>query len=62
MTRFGMQEKDFQTLAQYIHDVIVEGKSVKEDVKAFRQQFLEMQYCFRCKEFDTVMEKLHQLI
>jgi len=62
MTRFGMQEKDFQTLAQYIHDVIVEGKSVKDDVKAFRQQFLEMQYCFRGKEFDTVMEKLHQLI
>jgi len=62
MTRFGMQEKDFQTLAQFIHDVIVEGKSVKEDVKAFRQQFLQMQYCFTGKEFDTVMEKLHQLI
>lgn len=62
MTRFGMQGKDFQALAQYIHDVIVKGKSVREEVKAFRQQFLDMQYCFTGKEFDEVMEKLYQLV
>jgi glycine/serine hydroxymethyltransferase len=62
MTRFGMQEKDFQTLAQYIHDATVEGKSVKDEVKSFRQQFLELQYCFTGKDTDDVMEKLHQLL
>ena len=62
MTRFGMQEKDFQTLAQFMREIIIKNHSVREEVKAFRQQFLDMQFCFTGKEFDTVMEKLYQLI
>ena len=46
MTRFGMKEKDFEELAELISQVIREGKSVKDKVKAMRSRFLEMEYCF----------------
>jgi len=45
MTRFGMKEKDFDTLAGYIADVIIHNKKVKDEVAKFRKNFLEMQYC-----------------
>jgi glycine/serine hydroxymethyltransferase len=45
MTRFGMQEKDFGTLAGYIADVVIKGKDVAHEVAEFRQGFLKMQYC-----------------
>ncbi len=62
MTRFGMIETDFGELAQLMTDVIRNGKTVKEEVRRFRQRFLEMQYCFRGEEFDGLVERLHQLI
>jgi len=62
MTRFGMVEKDFQKLAQLIFDVIIGNKFVKEEVKSFRENFLEMQFCFSGNEFDQLMQKLHELI
>ncbi len=46
MTRFGMKEPDFQTLAELMQAVILRNKPVKSQVSAFRKQFLEMQYCF----------------
>ncbi len=61
MTRFGMEEKDFQELAQLILDV-VGAKNVKEEVARFRARFTDMKYSFSGKEFDAAMEKLHQLI
>lgn len=45
MTRFGMEEKDFDTLAGYIAEVIIKNVNVREEVKAFRQNFLEMKFC-----------------
>lgn len=45
MTRFGMKEEDFDTLSGYIADVIIRNKDCREEVKKFRQNFLEMQYC-----------------
>jgi glycine/serine hydroxymethyltransferase len=45
MTRFGMREKDFGELAGYVADVVVRNKSVKDAVKAYRRNFLEMGYC-----------------
>ena len=45
MTRFGMKEKDFEPLAGFMADVILANKSVKKDIAAYRQRFLEMQYC-----------------
>jgi glycine/serine hydroxymethyltransferase len=45
MTRFGMIEKDFDTLAGLIADVVMENRSVKAQVREYRQNFMEMKYC-----------------
>jgi glycine/serine hydroxymethyltransferase len=50
MTRFGMKEKDFAKLSDFIADVIVRNKKVKEEVKKFRGNFLQMKYCLSTKE------------
>jgi len=62
MTRFGMGPEDFRTLAQYIHDVVADGRSVREEVTAFRKRFLAMHYCFGEDAFGDLMEKLHRMI
>jgi len=62
MTRFGMTEPDFQELAQLIADTILKDKNVKEEVRAFRQRFTNMQYCFSDKEYENLIQSLHQLI
>jgi len=62
MTRFGMGEKDFQELAGLIHDIVIESKDLKEEVKSFRSRFLEIGFCFKEKEFDPLIQKLHGLI
>ncbi len=62
MTRFGMGTEDFQQLAQLMADVILNGKDVKEEVRVFRQRFLEMQYCFAGDQFDDLVQGLHQLV
>ncbi len=45
MTRFGMKEKDFEMLSDFIADVIVKDKHVKDEVEKKRSEFLEMKYC-----------------
>jgi glycine/serine hydroxymethyltransferase len=45
MTRFGMVEGDFDTLAGLIADLIIEGRDVKEEVRKYRQNFMKMKYC-----------------
>lgn len=50
MTRFGMTENDFDTLAGFVAGVILEKKNVREKVKDFRQNFLEMKYCLPAEE------------
>jgi glycine/serine hydroxymethyltransferase len=45
MTRFGLEEKDFAVLAGYLAEVIIRNRTVKEEVKALRRNFLEMKYC-----------------
>ncbi len=62
MTRFGMTEADFGELAQLMSDLIRDGKNIKAEVRRFRQQFLDMQYCFRGEEFEGLVEKLHALV
>ena len=44
MTRFGMEEKDFGSLAEMVAEIIIRGKNMLEEVKRFRQQFHEMRY------------------
>lgn len=50
MTRFGMVEKDFDVLAGFIADVVIRGQKVKEEVKKFRQNFLQMKFCLSPQE------------
>jgi aminomethyltransferase len=62
MTRFGMMENDFKQLAQLMADVIANGRDMKEDVRAFRERFVEMQYCFSGQEFEDLIQMLHRLV
>lgn len=50
MTRFGMEENDFDILSGFIAEVLKNNKDVREDVKNFRQNFLEMKYCLSANE------------
>jgi len=45
MTRFGMKEKDFDALSGLIADVVIKNSPAKDEVKAYRQNFLNMSYC-----------------
>jgi len=45
MTRFGMKEKDFDTLAGYIADVVIHNKKVRDKIIKFRKNFLDMKFC-----------------
>lgn len=58
MTRFGMKEKNFETLAGYVADVIIKKQDVKEKVKKFREQFLHMQYCLPVEEAAPLAAKI----
>jgi glycine/serine hydroxymethyltransferase len=50
MTRFGMTEEDFGVLAGFVSAVVLESRDVKEEVRDFRQNFLEMKYCLPAEE------------
>jgi glycine/serine hydroxymethyltransferase len=58
MTRFGMKEDDFGVLAEYIGDVIIRNKNVKEDVKNFREKLLQMHYCLQAKDAAPLAAKI----
>jgi glycine/serine hydroxymethyltransferase len=42
MTRFGMTEKDFDTLAGLMSDIIVRGRAAGAEVARYRKNFLTM--------------------
>jgi glycine/serine hydroxymethyltransferase len=50
MTRFGMRESDFETLAGLLAEVIIRDAEVKEEVAAFRAGFREMRFCLPADE------------
>jgi len=50
MTRFGMRAKDFDRLAGYLAEVVIKNARVKDEVKKFRRDFLEMKYCLPAAE------------
>ena len=51
MTRFGMQQGDFQELASLMADLIKNDSNIKEKIKSFRGRFLKMHYCFQEEDF-----------
>jgi aminomethyltransferase len=62
MTRFGMEEEDFRTLAHLMKEIIVDGVDLAERVKALREQFRELRFCFTGDEYADLVESLHKLI
>jgi aminomethyltransferase len=62
MTRFGMEENDFEELAPIMADVVLKNTKAVDRVKAFREKFLDLQFCFRGDEYAGMLESLHQLI
>jgi len=50
MTRFGMEEKDFDILSGFIADIVTKGLNPKEEVRVFRQNFLKMKFCLSPEE------------
>ena len=62
MTRFGMEEKDFQELASLIRDVVLKNAQVKSQAEKMRQRFQDLKFSFSDNEFDGLMQKLHQLV
>ena len=59
MTRFGMGEGDFQTLANLMGDVIEDGLPVGDQVRKLREGFLDLQFCFKGDEYREVLQELH---
>ncbi len=62
MTRFGMEEDDFRALALLIHDVVIKDINVTDQVKALRERFRELQFCFRDDKYADILQKLHDLL
>ena len=62
MTRFGMEEKDFQLLADFIHEVVMNNGNVVDQIKKLREKFTTLKFCFSGSEYDDLLQKLHELI
>jgi glycine/serine hydroxymethyltransferase len=58
MTRFGMMEKDFDTLAGHVAEVIIKNIDVREKIKEYRKKFLTMHFCLPMKEAAPLASKL----
>ena len=57
-----MTEEDFQTVAQFIRDVVIDNKTVKDEVKKFRSKFIDLRFCFSDQEIWEAISQLHQLV
>ena len=62
MTRFGMEAKDFGELAVLIKEAVTDGANVASRVKALREPFRELRFCFRGSEYEDLLQKLHALL
>jgi len=58
MTRFGMREEDFRELAEYMAEVILDGKDISRKVSSFRQRFTRMQYCLPEEQARPLVDEL----
>jgi aminomethyltransferase len=58
MTRFGMEEKDFEELAGYMKEVILDHKDIGAHIARFRSKFTEMAYCLPEEEAKPLIETL----
>jgi aminomethyltransferase len=58
MTRFGMRERDFDELADYIGQVILKDRSLEREVSQLRKRFTEMKYCLPIDEASPLIQKM----
>lgn len=47
LTRFGMKEREMNTVAEFFKRVLIENKNLKEEVKEFKKDFNKICYCFK---------------
>ena len=62
MTRFGMGEPEFQSLAQLMADVIRKGADVRDQVRAMRAPFVDLHYCFSDEDVEGLLEQMHEYL
>jgi hypothetical protein len=62
MTRFGMMEADFETLAGFIAEVVKKNVQVKEEVYRYRESFLEMKYVLPYQKAAPIAARILQSI
>lgn len=62
MTRFGMREEDFDELAGYMKEVILNNRPIGKEVSQFRKKFTKMQYCLPETEAASMVERLLESI
>jgi len=62
MTRFGMMEADFETLAGFISEVVKKNVQVKEEVHRYRKRFLEMKYVLPHQKAAPIAARILQSI
>jgi len=58
MTRFGMKEKDFERLAEYMKEIIQDKKDIGNYISQFRGNFTEMAYCIPEEKSESLLTKL----
>ena len=52
LTRIGMKENDMKTIAEFYHRVIIKKEKpekIRQEIKAFREDFQTLHYCFTKK-------------
>jgi aminomethyltransferase len=62
MTRFGLKAGEFETVAQFMADVISGNQSVAAAVSDFRKNYLEMHYCFSGESTQNLLQEMHRLV
>jgi aminomethyltransferase len=58
MTRFGMKEKDFEKLAEYMKEIIQDKKDIGKHISQFRGNFTEMAYCLPEEKSESLIAKI----
>jgi aminomethyltransferase len=58
MTRFGMKEKDFEKLAEYMKEIIQDNKDIGKKISQVRGDFTEMAYCIPEDKSKSLLTKL----
>jgi glycine hydroxymethyltransferase len=56
ITRRGMKESEMVEVAEYIKNVVMDGKNVKEEVTEFMNHYTQVHYAFQPDEAYRYLE------